>query len=86
MPHKETALAIADEASERAQAIGSSNTLIFDNGKIIADNFDGVGFIKSLRQTAGNLFNPAKPVLVFGAGGAARAVLHSLLDVGTIQA
>jgi len=82
MPHKETALAFADEASERALAIGSTNTLIFDSGRIFADNFDGVGFITNLRQTAGTHFNSAKPVLVFGAGGACRAVLHALLDDG----
>jgi len=82
MPYKETALALADEKSERAMAIGSSNTLIFENGRIIADNFDGVGFLKSLRHTAGDQFNADKPVLVFGAGGASRAVLHSLLEAG----
>jgi len=82
MPHKETALALADEVTGRAQAIGSTNTLIFDNGQIIADNYDGVGFLKSLRQTAGTRFDTTKPVLVFGAGGASRAVLHSLLDAG----
>jgi len=82
MPHEETALALADEVTGRAQAIGSTNTLIFDNGQIIADNYDGVGFLKSLRQTAGTRFDPTKPVLVFGAGGASRAVLHSLLDAG----
>jgi len=38
MSHKETALALADEVSERAKAIGSSNTLIFESGKIIADD------------------------------------------------
>jgi len=82
MPHKVAALAIADDISERAHAIGSTNTLIFENGRIIADNFDGVGFLKSLNHTAGKQFNSDKPVLVFGAGGASRAVLHSLLDAG----
>jgi len=82
MPHKETALAFADEASERALAIGSTNTLIFESGKIFADNFDGVGFITNLHQTAGTQFNSAKPALVFGAGGACRAVLHALLEEG----
>lgn len=82
MPHKETALALADESTDRAQAIGSTNTLIFDDGKIIADNFDGIGFITNVIQVAGTKFNPAKPVLILGAGGASRAVLHSLLDAG----
>jgi shikimate dehydrogenase len=82
MPHKVAALGIADEATDNARAIGSSNTLIFRDGRIIADNYDGVGFIENLRLTAGANFDPSKPGLVFGAGGAARAVIHAMLDAG----
>lgn len=82
MPHKEAALSIADQATERARAIGSSNTLIFKDGEIIADNYDGVGFVENLRQTAGERFDASRPALVLGAGGASRAIIHALLGAG----
>jgi len=82
MPHKVAALSIADECTDRARAIGSTNTLIFRDGQIIADNYDGVGFIENVRQTVGAGFDAAKPALVFGAGGASRAIIHALLDIG----
>lgn len=82
MPHKEIALTLADDVSDRARAIGATNTVIFRDGRIVADNYDGVGFLTNLKHEAGEQFDPAAPALVFGAGGAARAVLHALLDAG----
>ena len=43
IPHKEAALALADEASDAARAIGAANTLTFDDGAIHADNTDAAG-------------------------------------------
>ena len=83
LPHKEAALVLADEASEIARAIGAANTLIFrEDGSIFADNTDGFGFIENLRQGAGTAWNPLEPAVVLGAGGAARAVIHSLIGAG----
>ena len=83
IPHKETVLALADIITDRAALIGAANTLIFrQDGKIHADNTDGYGFIENLRQGAPDWDPKAGPAAVFGAGGAARAVLASLLDVG----
>ena len=82
MPHKETALTLADEVSDRAGAIGAANTVIFKDGRIIADNYDVVGFLTNLQATVGDQFDTDAPAVVFGAGGAARAVLHSLLEAG----
>ncbi len=83
IPHKETVLALADIITDRAALIGAANTLIFrQDGKIHADNTDGYGFIENLRQGALDWDPKAGPAAVFGAGGAARAVLASLLDVG----
>ena len=83
IPHKEQVLQIADHVSDRAQQIGAANTLVFaEDGSIHADNTDGYGFIENLRQTAPD-WDPTKgPAVVFGAGGAARAILAALLDVG----
>lgn len=83
IPHKETVLALADVVTDRAALIGAANTLIFrKDGRLHADNTDGYGFIANLRQNA-PAWNPeAGPAAVIGAGGAARAVIASLIEVG----
>ena len=82
-PHKEKVMEIADLVTDRAILIGAANTLIFrKDGKIHADNTDGYGFIQNLKQNAPNWDPKAGPTAMFGAGGAARAVVAALLDVG----
>jgi shikimate dehydrogenase len=77
VPHKEAALAIADEASEASQQIGAANTLVFTADGIEAHNTDADGLLASL---------PVSPrgrrALVLGAGGAARAAVWALLWEG----
>ncbi|MDW4549160.1 shikimate dehydrogenase [Defluviimonas sp. D31] len=83
IPHKETVLALADVVTDRAALIGAANTLIFrKDGRIHADNTDGYGFIANLRQNAPNWAPQSGPAAVIGAGGAARAVIASLIEVG----
>lgn len=83
IPHKEAILQIADVITDRAALIGAANTLIFrKDGKIHADNTDGAGFIANLRQNAPNWKPASGPAVVFGAGGAARAVIAALIEVG----
>lgn len=83
IPHKEKVMEIADLVSDRATLIGAANTIIFrKDGKIHADNTDGYGFIENLRQGAPGWDPKAGPAMVLGAGGAARAVIASLLEVG----
>lgn len=83
IPYKEKVMEIADQVSDRATLIGAANTLIFrQDGRIHADNTDGYGFIENLRQSAPDWMPEAGPATVLGAGGAARAVVASLLDVG----
>ena len=83
IPHKETVLSLADVVTDRAALIGAANTLIFRaDGRIHADNTDGYGFIANLRQNAPNWAPDLGPAAVFGAGGAARAVIASLIEVG----
>lgn len=83
IPHKERIMDIADQVTDRATLIGAANTLIFlEDGKILADNTDGYGFIQNLRQGAPDWDPTIGPAVVLGAGGAARAVIASLLDVG----
>lgn len=83
IPHKEKVMEIADLITDRATLIGATNTLIFrKDGRIHADNTDGYGFIENIRQTIPDWNPKSGPAVVFGAGGASRAVLASLLDVG----
>ncbi len=83
VPHKEAALRIADHVSDRATVIGAANTLVFrEDGSIHADNTDGYGFMENLRSGAPDWNAQDGPAVVFGAGGAARAVLQALADAG----
>jgi shikimate dehydrogenase len=77
IPHKEAALALADEATETARAIGAANTLTFENGRIHADNTDAGGFLSALNTS---VFN--RTALVLGAGGSSRAILYALKQGG----
>ncbi|MCP5038299.1 MAG: shikimate dehydrogenase [Rhodobacteraceae bacterium] len=82
-PHKKAVLEIADLVTDRAALMGAANHLIFrENGKIHADNTDGYGFIENLRQGAPGWNPVAGPAAVLGAGGGARAVITSLIEVG----
>ena len=77
IPHKEAALALADELSETAREIGAANTLSFADGAIRADNTDAGGFLAALEEQVGG-----GRALILGAGGAARAVVWALLREG----
>ena len=84
IPHKEHVMTIADLVTDRAALIGSVNTLIFRaDGKIHGDNTDGYGFLENLKQGAPDWDPTIGPAAVIGAGGAARAVIASLLESGT---
>ncbi|QTO45514.1 shikimate dehydrogenase [Burkholderia latens] len=78
-PFKLDAFAMADERSERAKLAGAANALKFDDGRILADNFDGIGLVRDIEV---NLRLPmaGKRVLVLGAGGAVRGALLPFLD------
>lgn len=83
LPHKERALELADRVSDRAALIGAANTITFQpDGTIHADNTDGYGFIENLRAGAEGWSPRTGPIVVLGAGGAARGVLSALLEAG----
>jgi len=85
-PHKEAALALATGATDRARRIGAANTLTFrSDGGFDADCTDGEGFIANLRHARPDWRVDAGPVAVYGAGGAARAVLDALLADGAAE-
>jgi shikimate dehydrogenase len=76
IPHKLAAHDLADELSEAARAIGAANTLVFDDGRIAADNTDAGGLLDALGEPV-----PAT-ALVLGAGGAGRAAVWALGEAG----
>ena len=81
VPHKRAAFEIADELDGAARAIGAVNTLVFEaGGRIVGRNTDAPGFMANLRQHG--VDPSAGPATVIGAGGAARAALHGLLEAG----
>lgn len=83
IPHKVNVMQYADQVSDRATLVGAANTLIFkDDGTIYADNTDGYGFMANVRQGAPDWNPKAGPAAVFGAGGAARAIIVALADAG----
>ena len=83
IPHKESVVGMADLVTDRAALIGAANTLIFrKDGKLHADNTDGYGFVQNLRQNAPNWVPKSGPAAIIGAGGASRAIIASLIELG----
>jgi shikimate dehydrogenase len=83
LPHKLVALEAADVKDEAARAIGAANTLWLDaDGKLNASNTDAYGFMTNLAEQAPRWNDGRRPVVVLGAGGAARAVLYGLIKAG----
>jgi len=85
LPYKEKALEFTEELSAAAKAIGALNTVSFELGTLKGYNTDYQGFMKALCGfDKGDLnFNvDGRCVFVFGAGGAARAVLYGLITLG----
>ena len=76
IPHKLAALALCDEVSPAARAIGAVNCLHIDGARLIGHNTDEAGFTDSLG--AAGFAAEAPRAVVLGAGGAARAVAYAL--------
>jgi shikimate dehydrogenase len=71
IPHKVAVIAHIDGLGESAATIGAVNCVVRRGGRLIGENTDGKGFVESLRT----LIDPAgKKLVLFGAGGAARAI------------
>lgn len=81
-PFKEQAFALADTASETARAAGSANILVFRDGRVEADSADGEGLLWALKTRAPRLVLDGAPVVMLGAGGAARAAVAALARAG----
>ena len=83
IPFKEQALAAADQVSDLARMAGAANLLIFEeDGVIRADNTDGPGLLGAIAHQAPGFDITARPVVILGAGGAARGAVAALLLAG----
>ena len=83
VPHKEAALDSLDTLSGTARRIGAVNTVtVGADGTLAGDNTDAFGFIENLRAGAPAWSASARPAVMIGAGGAARAVAVALIDAG----
>ncbi|HMX12095.1 MAG TPA: shikimate dehydrogenase [Burkholderiaceae bacterium] len=79
IPHKVAVIAHLDGLGASAEIIGAVNTVVRRGDALIGENTDGQGFVQALREQV----DPAgRSVLVFGAGGAARAVCVELALAG----
>lgn len=75
-PHKTAMLRYLDEVDTKAAEIGSINTVKSDEGILTGFNTDGAGALNALKEAG--VAPDGKTILLFGAGGAARAIAHSL--------
>jgi shikimate dehydrogenase len=80
VPHKEKIMPLLDHVGKNAKIIGAVNTILLENGKIMGYNTDVTGFKKSIEEAG--FCAQDKIVTVLGAGGAARAAIIGLIELG----
>ena len=86
LPFKGQALALADEATFRATSAQAANVLVFrEDGTILADNTDGLGMLGAFAEQAPGFDAAAGPVVILGAGGAARGAAAAFVEAGCPQ-
>ena len=76
LPYKEKVLDFIDEVSEEAKMINAVNTIVNNNGRLVGYNTDAHGVYISLAYYAEEIKN--NHVVIFGAGGAARATVYAV--------
>jgi shikimate dehydrogenase len=84
MPHKVTTVGLADEVSTTAQIAGSANALLKrDDGTLLADMFDGEGFVRGVLRKGRKVEGAS--ALVVGCGGVGSAIAASLAGAGVTR-
>ncbi len=76
LPHKQTIIPLLDGITERAKDIGAVNTLYWEDGRLMGENTDILGFLQPLQGRS------IRKALVLGCGGVALAVLAALAELG----
>ncbi|RUP08427.1 shikimate dehydrogenase [Hyphomicrobium sp.] len=82
VPHKEEVFSLAEIKSSSAVAVGAANTLWFEGDALACTNTDSYGFMANLDQSAPHWRTLRGPIMILGAGGSARAVIHGFLEAG----
>jgi shikimate dehydrogenase len=86
VPHKQAALAVVDCVDPLARRIGAVNTIVVaPDGSLGATNTDAFGFREHLREAVPQWESRSGPAVILGAGGAARAVIVALSDLGAAE-
>lgn len=86
IPHKVSAMEFVDWIHPLAKRMGAINTVVVQSdGALHGFNHDGFGFIQSLLEAQPTWKASTGPIVVLGAGGAARAIIVSLLDAGATK-
>jgi shikimate dehydrogenase len=83
IPHKLEVMKYVDEIDEVDRSIGSINTVIHHDGKLIGKGTDGLGALKALADAGVEL--EGRSVLLLGAGGVARAIGFTLARVAKVS-
>ena len=81
IPHKVEILRYLDSIADDALLMGAVNTVRREGDKLVGENTDGKGFLRSLRDDA-KVDPVGKRVVILGAGGAARAITGELALAG----
>ncbi|HUH07810.1 MAG TPA: shikimate dehydrogenase [Egibacteraceae bacterium] len=76
VPHKRAVWELAQRRAPEAEAVGAANTLWWEDGLLVADNTDAPALVEMFQAEVG--LTAGDPVLLFGAGGAARAAAVAL--------
>lgn len=74
MPYKEKVIPYLDQLTPSASLIGAVNTVIYEDGRLLGHNTDGIGFFRSLAHQAGFEVR-GKSLVILGAGGASQAII-----------
>ncbi|WP_419786325.1 shikimate dehydrogenase [Pseudodesulfovibrio sp.] len=78
IPHKRAVMPYLDRTTDRARRVGAVNTLFWEGDALCGENTDVIGLVAPLRKLA----SLPDAALVLGAGGAARAAVAGLLELG----
>lgn len=86
VPYKQKIIPYLDELDETAKQMQAVNTVDVKNGKWYGYNTDGHGYLRSLKSHYPSFFEgKAQNTLIIGAGGAARAIYHALVNAGVAE-